>query len=124
MLLWQFEHCTPVTGMCGGVVSPSAVLPLWQFEQLVSVALCVNAAPPQLVKPLAEGTLAGRVRCSFESISGEAATHGALEGVLGRKDYTAPALLFTASWHGCCGGSPPADGGIVQQPLIRVSVFE
>ncbi len=44
----------------------------------------------QLVKPLAEGTLAGRVRCSFESISGDAATHEALAGVLARKDATAP----------------------------------
>jgi hypothetical protein len=53
----------------------------------------------QLVKPLAEGGLAGRVRCRFESIAGDAATHEALDGVLSRNDATAPALLFTAS-HG------------------------
>src|SRR4051794_30285168 len=52
----------------------------------------------QLVKPLVEGNLAGRVRCRFELISGEAATH-ALSGVLARGGATAPALLFTAS-HG------------------------
>jgi hypothetical protein len=39
-LLWQFEHCTPATGMCGGVVWPVAVVPLWQDAQLVSDAWC------------------------------------------------------------------------------------
>jgi hypothetical protein len=53
----------------------------------------------QLVKPLAEGNLVGRVRCRFESIAGDAATHEALAGVLSRTDATAPGLLFTAS-HG------------------------
>jgi hypothetical protein len=53
----------------------------------------------QLVQPLADGTLAGRVRCSFESIAGDAATHDALARVLGRTDATRPGLLFTAS-HG------------------------
>jgi hypothetical protein len=38
VLLWQVLHWTPVTGMCGGVVWPVAVVPLWQLEQLVSVA--------------------------------------------------------------------------------------
>jgi hypothetical protein len=38
VLVWQFEHCTPVTGTCGGVVRPVAVAPLWQEEQLVSAA--------------------------------------------------------------------------------------
>jgi hypothetical protein len=36
--------------MCGGVVMPVAVVPLWQFEQLVSVAAWVNLPPAQLVK--------------------------------------------------------------------------
>jgi hypothetical protein len=35
--------------MCGGVVMPVAVVPLWQLEQLVSDAECVNAAPAKLV---------------------------------------------------------------------------
>jgi hypothetical protein len=53
----------------------------------------------RLVKPLAEGALAGRVRCQFESIWGEAATHEAITEVLARKDAKAPGFLFTAS-HG------------------------
>jgi hypothetical protein len=53
----------------------------------------------RLVKPLAEGALAGRVRCRFEAIQGGAATRDAIGGVLARTDATAPALLFTAS-HG------------------------
>jgi hypothetical protein len=36
--------------MCGGVVSPVAVVPLWQPEQLVSVAAWVNTPPCQVVK--------------------------------------------------------------------------
>ncbi|MGJ4918110.1 hypothetical protein ACQR10_26790 [Bradyrhizobium sp. HKCCYLRH2060] len=51
VLLWQFEHCTPVTGICGGVVRPFALEPLWQAEQLVLAAEWVNAAPPQLTYP-------------------------------------------------------------------------
>jgi hypothetical protein len=38
VLVWQLLHWVPVTGMCGGVVMPVAVVPLWQFEQLVSAA--------------------------------------------------------------------------------------
>lgn len=53
----------------------------------------------RLVKPLAEGALAGRVRCQFESIWGDAATHEAITEVLARKDARAPGFLFTAS-HG------------------------
>ena len=53
----------------------------------------------RLVKPLAEGALAGRVRCQFESIWGDAATHEAITEVLARKDAKAPGFLFTAS-HG------------------------
>jgi hypothetical protein len=52
-------HWIPVTGMCGGVVLPVAVTPLWQLEQLVSVAACTWAAPAQLVKP--EAALAWQV---------------------------------------------------------------
>jgi hypothetical protein len=37
--------------MCGGVVLPVAVVPLWQLEQLVSVAAWTWTAPAQLVKP-------------------------------------------------------------------------
>ena len=51
VLVWQLLHWTPVTGICGGVVLPVAVLPLWQLEQLVSVAAWTNPAPAQLVKP-------------------------------------------------------------------------
>ena len=36
--------------MCGGVVIPVAVVPLWQLEQFVSVAAWVNLAPAQLAK--------------------------------------------------------------------------
>jgi hypothetical protein len=32
------------------VVKPVAVVPLWQLEQFVSVAACVNFPPAQLVK--------------------------------------------------------------------------
>jgi hypothetical protein len=39
--------------MCGGVVMPVAVVPLWQLEQLVSVAAWVNFPPDQLVKDVA-----------------------------------------------------------------------
>jgi hypothetical protein len=31
-------HWSAITGICGGVVMPVAVVPLWQLEQLVSVA--------------------------------------------------------------------------------------
>jgi hypothetical protein len=40
----------PVTGTCGGVFRPVAVVPLWQFEQLVSVGACLYVPPAQLVK--------------------------------------------------------------------------
>lgn len=53
----------------------------------------------RLVKPLSEGALAGRVRCRFESIRGDAATHEAITEVLARQDARAPGFLFTAS-HG------------------------
>ncbi len=56
VLLWQLLHWMPVTGMCGGVVMPVAVVPLWQLEQLVSVAAWVNLPPDQLVN--AEAALA------------------------------------------------------------------
>jgi hypothetical protein len=36
--------------MCGGVFMPVAVVPLWQLEQLVSVAACANLPPDQLAK--------------------------------------------------------------------------
>jgi hypothetical protein len=58
----------------------------------------------RLVKPLSEGTLAGRVRCQFESIRGDAATRDTLTSVLARQGADAPAFLFTAS-HGM--GFPP-----------------
>ena len=45
--------------MCGGVVWPVAVVPLWQLEQLVSVAACTWAPPAQLAKP--EAALAWQV---------------------------------------------------------------
>jgi hypothetical protein len=45
--------------MCGGVLKPVAVLPLWQLEQFVSVAAWVNFPPAQLVK--AEAALAWQV---------------------------------------------------------------
>jgi hypothetical protein len=35
--------------MCGGVVMPVAVAPLWQLEQLVSVAAWAKVAPAQVV---------------------------------------------------------------------------
>jgi hypothetical protein len=52
-------HWIPVTGMCGGVFMPVAVVPLWQLEQLVSLAEWVNLPPAQLVK--AEAALVWQV---------------------------------------------------------------
>jgi hypothetical protein len=49
-------HWSAITGMCGGAFMPVAVVPLWQLEQLVSLAACVNLPPTQLVK--AEAALA------------------------------------------------------------------
>jgi hypothetical protein len=71
----------------------------------------------QLVKPLAEGDLAGRVRCSFESIAGDAATHEALSELLARTDAPAPALLFTAS-HGMGFPAGHADQRAQQGALV------
>ncbi|MDR3663668.1 MAG: hypothetical protein P4L86_25325 [Mycobacterium sp.] len=51
--MWQLLHWIAVTGMCGGVVVPVAVVPLWQLEQLVSVAAWVNLPPAQLAKAAA-----------------------------------------------------------------------
>ena len=53
VLEWQLLHWIPVTGICGGVTMPVAVVPLWQLEQLVSVAVWVNPPPDQLVKLVA-----------------------------------------------------------------------
>jgi hypothetical protein len=58
----------------------------------------------RLVKPLAEGDLARRTRCQFESIWGEKAKRAVLAEVMARRGADAPALLFTAS-HGV--GFPP-----------------
>jgi hypothetical protein len=49
--------------MCGGVTKPVAVVPLWQLEQLVSVAAWVNTPPAQLVN--AEAALAWQVMQSL-----------------------------------------------------------
>ena len=57
--MWQLLHWTPVTGICGGVFMPVAVVPLWQLEQLVSVDAWVNFPPAQLAK--AEAALAWQV---------------------------------------------------------------
>ena len=47
VLVWQLLHCTTPVGICGGVFSPVAVVPLWQLEQLVSVGLVdIVAAGP------------------------------------------------------------------------------
>ena len=70
----------------------------------------------QLVRPLTEGNLAGRVGCRFESISADAATHEALAGVLTRRDATAPGFLFTAS-HGM-GFAPDHPDQRAQQGAI------
>ena len=39
--------------MCGGDVMPSAIVPLWQVEQLVSLGWCVYFPPAQLVNVVA-----------------------------------------------------------------------
>jgi hypothetical protein len=49
VLVWQLLHWSVPVGMCGGVVMPVAVVPLWQLAQLVSVAAWVKTAPDQLV---------------------------------------------------------------------------
>jgi len=49
VLVWQLLHWSAAVGMCGGVVMPVAVVPLWQLVQFVSVAACANAAPAKLV---------------------------------------------------------------------------
>ena len=49
----------PVTGMCGGVFIPVAVVPLWQLEQLVSVDAWVYLPPAQLAN--AEAALVWQV---------------------------------------------------------------
>ena len=49
VLVWQLLHWIVAVGMCGGVVMPVAAVPLWQLEQLVSLAEWTNAAPAQLV---------------------------------------------------------------------------
>ena len=42
-------HWIATVGMCGGVVMPVALVPLWQLEQLVSDAEWAKAAPAKLV---------------------------------------------------------------------------
>jgi hypothetical protein len=49
VLVWQLLHWIPATGTCGGVVIPVAVAPLWQLEQLESVAAWVNVPPSHVV---------------------------------------------------------------------------
>ena len=49
------------------MVRPVAVVPLWQFEQLVSVAAWVNLPPDQLVK--AEAALAWQVMQSLPLVA-------------------------------------------------------
>jgi hypothetical protein len=49
VLVWQLLHWIVPVGMCGGVVMPVAVAPLWQLEQLVSDAEWTKAAPDQVV---------------------------------------------------------------------------
>jgi hypothetical protein len=71
----------------------------------------------QLVTPLADGNLAERTACRLEPISGDAATHAALAGVLGRSDETAPGFLFTAS-HGLGFPAGHADQRAQQGALI------
>jgi hypothetical protein len=49
VLVWQLLHWIAAVGMCGGVVMPVAVVPLWQLEQLVSDAAWAKVAPAKLV---------------------------------------------------------------------------
>jgi hypothetical protein len=48
VLVWQLLHWIVPVGMCGGVVMPVAVAPLWQLEQFVSDAEWTKAAPVQV----------------------------------------------------------------------------
>ena len=57
----------PVTGICGGVFMPVAVVPLWQLEQLVSVAAWVYLPPAQLAK--AEAALVWQVTQSLPLVA-------------------------------------------------------
>jgi hypothetical protein len=67
VLVWQLLHWTPATGMCGGVFMPVAVVPLWQLEQLVSLAAWVNVPPAQLAK--AEAALVWQVMQSLPLVA-------------------------------------------------------
>ena len=55
----------------------------------------------QLAKPLSEGDLSGRVRCQFESIWGDAATHEAITEVLGAQGREGARFpVHGEPWHG------------------------
>ena len=40
VLVWQLLHWTVPDGICGGVVIPSAVVPLWQVWQAIPESTC------------------------------------------------------------------------------------
>ena len=67
VLVWQLLHWIAAVGICGGVVMPVAVAPLWQLEQFVSVGAWVNKPPAQLVKP--EAALAWQVTQSLPLVA-------------------------------------------------------
>ena len=48
MLLWQLLHSSVTVGICGGVVSPVAVVPLWQVAQPAVMPAWLKVAPAQL----------------------------------------------------------------------------
>ena len=77
--------------MCGGVVRPVAVVPLWQLEQFVSVAAWVNFPPAQLVK--AEAALAWQMMQSAPLVATWLANNAVPSAPV------APWLLYEPLWQ-------------------------
>ena len=81
----------PATGMCGGVFKPVAFVPLWQLEQLVSVAAWVYVPPDQLAKLVA--ALAWQVLQSLPLVGGWFAYDAVPSAPV------VPWLVYEPLWH-------------------------
>ena len=71
VLVWQLLHWIAATGMCGGVVRPVAVVPLWQLEQLVSVAAWSERRPPSWRSRGRAGVTGDAVAAVGRDVTGE-----------------------------------------------------